>query len=335
MTKFAKDLYGDLRESRLWPLALALAVALVAVPVVLSKPAKKVAAPASAVALPATGALPAELQPILSKVQAPPPSERNSVMRLSRKNPFQPLKQAQSGSSAASTGTGSGTTGAFGSTSAGSAAVAAGGASTGTTTPTGGTTGTTGGTGSTGSGSTTQVFYTYVAEVKFGELGNTQDRTLQRLRSLPSSDNPIVVFLGATVDGDTAVFLVSTSADPSGDGTCKPSKDQCSFLYMKKGDSETFDVADATGAPKTYELTLSKISAKKIDSAHGEQERQVLGETCSARRQGGGAGAQAQGRPQGVALLPGDPAHRLLALARRTARSSGARQRLRRGGGDQ
>jgi hypothetical protein len=268
---FAKDLVKDLRESGLWPLAIVLAVAVVVIPVVLSKPAKNSSAPA--LGTPASAqpeALPGTFKPIVNLSSASPRQQRKSVVRLSRKNPFTPLVQTQTSSTASQFGSasqGSGTTGGTGSTAAsgtsGSGAVAGTGTS-GTTT--GGTAGTTGGTGSTGSGASTQVFYTYVAEVKFGELGNTQDKTLQRLRSLPTSNNPIVVFLGATVDGDTAVFLVSTSADPSGDGTCKPSKDQCSFLYLKKGDSETFDVADATGALKTYELKLSKISAKKIDS---------------------------------------------------------------------
>ena len=39
MTHFVKDLFEDLKENRLWPLAVGLALALIAIPVVLSKPA--------------------------------------------------------------------------------------------------------------------------------------------------------------------------------------------------------------------------------------------------------------------------------------------------------
>ena len=39
--------------------------------------------------------------------------------------------------------------------------------------------------------------------------------------------------MGVTTDGDTAVFLIDTSLKASGEGTCKPSPDVCSFLYMK------------------------------------------------------------------------------------------------------
>ena len=41
MTNFLLDIWSDLREKRLWPVAVALLVALVAVPVVLSKPAEE------------------------------------------------------------------------------------------------------------------------------------------------------------------------------------------------------------------------------------------------------------------------------------------------------
>jgi hypothetical protein len=265
---FARSLIDELKESRLWPLALALVVALVAIPVVLSKPAKQgpganqSSSPLGPVTLP-------DLRPI-AKVTTPSPSSRKSVIRLSRKNPFAPLSHAGQTTTTASqfgSATVSGTTGASG---AGSGALttttgSTGGGSTGSTT-TGGSTGSAGSTGSTPAGSSApaKVYYSYVADVRFGELGTTETKTLQRMRSLPSSDNPIVVFLGATTDANTAVFLVSTSAKPSGDGTCKPSNDQCLFLYMKKGDAETFDVADDTGALKTYELTLRKIEAKVI-----------------------------------------------------------------------
>ena len=45
MTTFLSDLWADLREKRLWPVALLLLVALVAVPVVLAKPGAEPAPP--------------------------------------------------------------------------------------------------------------------------------------------------------------------------------------------------------------------------------------------------------------------------------------------------
>ena len=104
--------------------------------------------------------------------------------------------------------------------------------------------------------------------------------TLQQLRSLPSSDNPIVVFMGATLDGEKAVFLVSASADLTlkGDGTCKPSADQCVFLYLSPGDSQTLEVAGSDGSLKTYELKLTSIDSKVLDKAPGAASSKNAGE---------------------------------------------------------
>jgi hypothetical protein len=265
MTSFAKDLFDDLKESRLWPLAIALVVALVAIPVVLSKPAKEAGAPVSATAAPAVGgaggtSLLPELKPIANLTPATDDRERKSVDRLARKNPFEPLVKTKSSSSSSSESAPAGGAGLSGTP----ASATGGGTTAGTTTGTtgGGSAGTSPSTGS----DTAQTYYTYVAKVKFGLLGATENKTLQRMRAMPSTDNPIVVFLGATTDAETAVFLVSTSADPSGDGKCKPSDDQCTFLYMKEGETQTFDVADDTGALKTYELTLRKIESKLIET---------------------------------------------------------------------
>lgn len=312
MTHFAKDLFDDLKESRLWPLAIALVVALVAIPVVLSKPAKEPGAPVTVTAAPAVGgtggtSLLPELQPIAS-VDAADDSERKSVDRLGRRNPFEPLVKTKSSSSAS----GSGSPPAGGTGLGGTPASQTGGDSgmpgTGTTA---GTTGS--GTGTTGTSpstvpDTTQAYYTYVAEVKFGELGATENRTLQRMRAMPSTDNPIVVFLGATTDAETAVFLVSTSADPSGDGKCKPSDDQCTFLYMKEGDTQTFGVADETGALKTYELTLRKIESKLIEAPSAS-----------------GSKSSAKGRSQARATIGAGAAKKA-----RKARKSEARQKAQR-----
>jgi hypothetical protein len=262
VTNFAKDMFDDLRESRLWPLALGLVVALVAVPVVLSKPAKQ-SAGETAAAAPATGqaGLP-DLTPIVEAAPASQTSERKSVVRLARKNPFEPTfkpsPRGGDGSSASSSADLAG----GGSSTAGSGATTALDGGSGAGTGSGDTTGTTGG----DSGSSATRFFTYVATVKFGEVGQTKERTIQQLRSLPSSDNPVVVFMGATVDGENAIFLVAAGAELKGDGTCKPSADECVFLYMKPGDEQTLEVGDETGALKTYELKLESINVKQLDA---------------------------------------------------------------------
>ena len=70
--------------------------------------------------------------------------------------------------------------------------------------------------------------------VKFGKRDATRTHhDVQKLDVLPNARTPLLVFMGVTSDGDTAVFLVDTSLKASGEGDCKPSPDVCSFLYLK------------------------------------------------------------------------------------------------------
>ena len=62
----------------------------------------------------------------------------------------------------------------------------------------------------------------YTVDVKFGKADNPDRKTLTEFRALPSSDNPIVVFMGVKNDGKTAVFLVTADASTLGDGKCSP-----------------------------------------------------------------------------------------------------------------
>jgi hypothetical protein len=250
--------------------AVALVVALVAIPVVLSKPAKSTSTSgATATPAAAAGAL-ADLKPIVSVTSASAQSERKSVTRLSRKNPFEPLGQ-QSGTGGGGT-SGLAATASLGAGAGGGTATTTGGTGTsGTTTDTSGSTGgsstgstDSGSTGSTDSGSTV-FYYTYVADVTFGEVDKTKQYDVRQLRALPSSDLPVVVFMGATSEGDTAVFLVGSGAAVTGEGKCKPSDDNCVFLYLKTDETVSIAVGDATGALTTYELKLREIKVKKLD----------------------------------------------------------------------
>ena len=54
-------------------------------------------------------------------------------------------------------------------------------------------------------------YYTYAADVRFGKEGNLDRKTLSQFRSLPSSQDPVVVFMGVKEDGETAIFLHSSA----------------------------------------------------------------------------------------------------------------------------
>ncbi len=284
LSNLPKSIIRDLKQSRLWLLALALVVALVAIPVVLAKPAKDGGASAPT-ATPTTAAVGAgytlpELKPVVdvTATGVAGRAERKAVRRLARKNPFEPLVKPKPKSSSGD-GSGAATAGESGASAGSGSSDSSGSTGAGTTAP-----GSSDTSGTTGSG-TGVTYFTYVAKVKFGELGKTKDRTVQQLRALPSSDDPLVVFMGSTLDGETAIFLVSNNADLQGDGTCKPSQDDCVFLYMQPGDGETFDVAAADGSLVTYELTLESIETKLLDEAPSAKS--------SSNRKRGGSKARA------------------------------------------
>ncbi len=110
----------------------------------------------------------------------------------------------------------------------------------------------------------------YSLTVRFGSTEETSlpKRNLPRLTALPSAEEPILVYLGLEGDGKTAVFLVDASAEPQGDGTCKPNPAVCETIHMRVGDTEFFDVTDETGnVTAQYQLDLLDIKRSTTASA--------------------------------------------------------------------
>jgi hypothetical protein len=262
---FAKSLWSDLVEKRLWPLALGLVVALIAVPVVLSRPAGE-NEPQTSPSGPSflggeSSSLLGETKPIVSLGREG--GFRKHIARLGRKNPF--VQQAQPGGKAE----GAITPGAGADTGA---SVPGTGAEL--PTPTVPTTPTSPG----------QTVYQYTATVRFGKIGETSTKTLDLTDALPSDEDAVTIFLGA--DGDDALFLVSTNVTARGDGRCEPSESNCSILRMKKDDVEFFEVSGAGDTVTTYELELQRIGKKQLSSSTpGLQSKSPLPKARSQRAQ--------------------------------------------------
>jgi hypothetical protein len=269
MRVFFLDLWLDLREKRLAPLAIILLAAVIAVPVVLAKPEKAVPPPPTAT----TAAAPtAPVVASLAKEQ----QVDSKLQTFSSRDPFEPTGHTAttttsstttttttSGSSGTSTGT---------STSGGSASTptttGGGGATTGSGPTTTGNSGT--GTGNT-TGETKTTLFTYTVDLRFGTGGNMQRFDgVQRLDLIPSQQDPKVVFLGVTTTGKTAVFLVDSNigVDTPG-GRCRPSADQCTFLYLRPdNDHDTAQLTDQDGT--VYHLRLLGIHRVSVSSANGQ-----------------------------------------------------------------
>jgi hypothetical protein len=250
-----RNIWSDLVEKRLWPVALALVVALVAVPVALSRTSsapEDVAAPpaaTSAAATPKPGRAAVTLQTELAG-----PRKRSGAVHNPFKNPH-PAKAATS-------------TDATPSPSAGGDAPSGGatGGSDVSAPSSGGSGDGDGGSGHSTPKSEPDLLDTYHLTLRFGQAGHLKTiEDIARLAPLPSADNPFFVYLGVLEDGETAVFLISSDATATGDGKCKPSSKSCQTIEVKKGDTEFFDLT-VGNEDVQYQMDVVKLERKGTGS---------------------------------------------------------------------
>ena len=250
MKNFILDIWSDLREKRLWPVAVALLVGLLAVPVVLSKPAEEVepAAPTSAATPPeVTGQLlPADLE------AAKPLLRTSTLNEFDSKDPFKPLKALEQVEQAAGVEPAPGDALAQGET--GGTGVGGGGSAP-----------SDGGQGQTPSiQEEEKTVFTYQAVVELTTASGAKKRVVNRLGILPRDTNPLLVFLGVSADNNgEAVFLVDSTVTQAGEGRCRPSAATCSFLYLTQengNDEHIFTTDDG----KEYGIKLLKIRRVEV-----------------------------------------------------------------------
>ncbi|HEX8857080.1 MAG TPA: hypothetical protein VF752_15915 [Thermoleophilaceae bacterium] len=275
MKKLALEVWHDLREKRLWPVAAVLALALVAVPVVLKKNSSA-AGPATP-----TAAAPKKLGPVVKPADLVAQNSKLGVF-ASAKDPFTPTgkagrellaaakAQSNSGSNSTSSNTPSTPSGGSDNGSSGGTAPPADTPDTGN--------GGGGGDGSQPSEPTKpKGAYTYTVDVKVGVRGSEKThKGVARLDVLPSDRNPLIVFLGVTSSRDTAVFLLDNTLQADGEGRCEPSGDVCSFLYLKVDrdhNKEEFVKTDEDGTQTEYSIQLLKINRVPASQAKASAKR--------------------------------------------------------------
>jgi hypothetical protein len=121
---------------------------------------------------------------------------------------------------------------------------------------------------SSGSGSSPAGNDSYHVDLRFGPAGGVAPRNdVARLTPLPSAQDPFFVFLGVLADGKTALFLVSSDAEATGDGTCKPSPQSCERIEMRAGDTEFFDLTTPEGEVVQYQLDLRSVHRRRAAKA--------------------------------------------------------------------
>ena len=251
--------FRQLVERRLWPLAVLLVAALVAVPMLLSKdPAPMASAPT------AVASAQGPTEPIVS-VGDPAQTENVRKVLGSRKNPFRPAIAATAAKpvqAVKATNTGGETK--SGTATTGGTSVGSGTDISGPATPV------TPVTPVVGPAVPEKTYELYSLKVRFGESTSTElpTRTLKRLKALPSSEDAAVIYLGLLKDKKTAVFLVDGAATVQGDGKCLPSASDCQTLQMKRGDTAFIDMPGGDGAgDRQFQLDLVKIRTSETTDA--------------------------------------------------------------------
>jgi hypothetical protein len=272
MKLFLLDLWHDLRAKRLWPVAAVLAVAVVAVPVVLSKPSD--APDPAPVPTVRKAPDPKDLKALASVKLDETSLERGSSLdTFDPSDPFRPPKAVTKASSDSSDAPSTVTSGGDDGSAGGDTGSTGGGADTGATG--GGDTGSTGGGGDTGStggggGTTTTAQYRFVVDATFSVNGNRRHiKGLERLDMLPNEASPLLLFLGVTTNAGNAVFLVDSTLEAAGEGKCKPRARECAFLYIGPGSEHEFTNDDGD----SYTLRIDEIRKVRVDGAAAAASR--------------------------------------------------------------
>lgn len=264
---FLSNMFKELRERKLWPIAIVLIIALVAVPLLLSKKA-----PTNLVTQP-TGGLPYSTGTALPAISVET-KQGDSKLAGRGRNPFTP----QGGTTTTTTTTtasivattpSSGASGATGST--GSSTVSSGGGSTisspvttsPATTPAPTTTPTTPAKPAPPAprGLTAKQSYQVSLAITTSGGGLNTIDPLERLSVLPSPQQPLLVELGVLQGGKRVLFAVEPGAAVSGAGTCTPGPIDCEILSLAPGQREGVSKQTPTGSTPVALFSVNSISA--------------------------------------------------------------------------
>ena len=277
--RFVSDLARDLRDRRLLLPAIALIVALIAVPVLLSSGSEPAPPPTS------SAALGDEATAVESAVVSEGLGIRNYRKRLAtleRKDPFRQRYASPTRASVSIEGGEGGSTTSLSETDVSATATGSGvtdGAKASATETT--TTDTTATETTHVDETVTEIdgqpaqspkpeirFYAGRIDVAVGKLGEVKKiRDVRYLDFLPSDKTPVASFISLDGAGDSAVFALSGDVvETSGDGRCAPKAvDGCQFLTLGIGEQRTLKLADGT----TYRLKLLDAHVVRIPDPRG------------------------------------------------------------------
>jgi hypothetical protein len=253
---------GDLREKRLWPLAVVLLAALIAVPVLLSKGSSSTPPVAQT---PAAGqSAPSAGLPVVSSTSTP----TGGKVKGSARNPFNQLVHGAATGVASAISAATGATAGVGSTGA-STTPASGTSSTGNGTGTSSTTTTTTTTTTIPTGTpkppppglTSTQSYAVKLAITNSSGGVDTISPLERLSVLPSNQQPLLVELGVLKGGNRVLFAVQPGAVVSGAGTCVPGPIDCEILSLPQDATATLGKQSSSGIQTVALFAVTGITA--------------------------------------------------------------------------
>jgi hypothetical protein len=262
-----RNMLKELVDRKLWPVALVLIIALVAVPVLLTKKAP------TDLVTPPTGPLPyssGTTLPAISVKSTP----GNTKLAGNGHNPFAPQHVATTSTTttatpasvttAASTGAVGGGSGSTSVSAGGGSAPSAPAPSTPVTSPA--PTPTTPAPSSPKPAPTgltaTQSYHVSLALTNADGSLDTID-PLQRLSILPGKQKPMLVELGVLQGGSRVLFVVEPGTVVSGAGTCTPGPIDCEILSLAPGQTEGLSKQGSTGS--STPVALFSVNSITVD----------------------------------------------------------------------
>ena len=237
---FARALARDLVDKRLWPVAVLLIAALLAVPFLLgSGGGSDEGAPVPAAAVEDSSADIAQTASAVELVGPPAVRSRaGKVIDPFRRPPKKETKEAAAASSAAPA------------------------APSDKTTPTPETTDTT----PVAPPAPVEKPFAYRTEIRFGSSDADHEKAhgISRLTPLGGLIEPAAIYLGVSPSGKRAMFLLGPSASANGEGTCYDTG--CRIIGLRAGGSTIVDVAPADGSVRQYALDVVSVQREQFDT---------------------------------------------------------------------
>jgi|GEM_PF-2245083 len=296
LTRFLRGTLAELRQKKLWPLAGLLLVALVAIPLLLSR--SSTPAPVAQTPLPTPPPSPATTLPTISEQSTPTHSQLTGPAH-------DPFAASGSGAGAASTTPSSPTTtstvafaavstanrtaqsalnslaGALSTGSAtGSQSVAANGVLpvTGSGSASGSSsfaprpaTPTSEKSHTSSPGLTSTQAYQVALAITNPAGGLSTIYPLQRLSALPADQQPLLVELGVLKGGNRVLFAVQPGTAVMGPATCIPGPLDCEVLSVAPGQTEAIGVSSGGGFAQTTLFAVTQIRTVDYPSASAAQ----------------------------------------------------------------